>query len=321
MAIVYNKKPDPYDSSIEYVQIRTPDKLQLSEILSKCKGPDRTMAQFADDCETISASTLSRILNGKITKPLALDILKTIYDHRDVNIDLTYESLCSANGMIAKEVHERNLERRERRYYLLHNEREKNVRNIICNDLFDRGVAIKSGYRYKNALDRIEENEPAFSPYGLCRKSDFMIKLLEFQEDSMWAFNICTYVEKEMKDASDLRFHMERFIDEISPVLLYDAWGTDGQGGVDSAHEIKTSFVFCDEEYYRIFRSLMEPVKFHTSMTTILVNIESQCVVREEWLNSPRMHDHGSLFEQKKETYDNDWPDILTRSGEEEDGE
>ena len=58
----------------EYVQVRTPDKIDIAHLVNIAKGPDRTMAQFADECQ-ISASTLSRIVNGKTTKPLAYDTI------------------------------------------------------------------------------------------------------------------------------------------------------------------------------------------------------------------------------------------------------
>ena len=34
----------------EYVQVRTPDIMRISEYVIKAKGINRTMAQFAEDC-------------------------------------------------------------------------------------------------------------------------------------------------------------------------------------------------------------------------------------------------------------------------------
>ena len=62
----------------EYVQVRTPDIMRISEYVIKAKGINRTMAQFAEDCG-IGASTLSRIANGKISKPLSEDTVKAIF--------------------------------------------------------------------------------------------------------------------------------------------------------------------------------------------------------------------------------------------------
>ena len=50
------------------VQIYAPDKQKLAELVIKAKGNKRTMAQFAIDTG-ISAPTLSRISNGKISNP------------------------------------------------------------------------------------------------------------------------------------------------------------------------------------------------------------------------------------------------------------
>lgn len=319
MANNHEEYDDYYDSDREYVQTRIPDKLRLSELLKKCKGSDRTMAQYAEECGTISPSTLSRILNGKITKPLTIEFLKTIYDHRDPKADVSFHALCSANGMIDKETLERRSRGDAQRRFDSKRDLENNIRSFICNELFDRGVTLKSGYRFLSRGLVGEDGKAQFLPYGIIRKSDFMISLPEMKEDAMWAFVICPYTEAENECERDFSFSMERFIERVEPNLLYDAWGIDGKGTADSEHEIKTSFVFCDERYYNTFRKLMEKVVFHTSMTTILVDVKNQSVLCEEWLNSPRKNKHVSLFELKKDTYDGDWTEELTLDDKEGD--
>lgn len=320
MATSYAGTDDYYDSDREYIQVRIPDKQRLSELLKMCKGSERTMAQYAEACGTISPSTLSRILNGKITKPLSLELLKTIYDHRDKKTEVSFYALCSANGMVDKEAFDRRSKGVAQRRFDTKRDRENNIRSFICNELFDRGVTLKSGYRFVNPHQIDKDGKARFFPYGLVRKSDFMIALPEMHEDAMWAFIICPYTEKENESERDFSFSMERYIEEIAPNLLYDAWGTDGKGSVDYEHELKTSFVFCDERYYRTFRELMEKVTFHTSMTTILVDVENEKVLLEEWLDSPRKNSSKSLFELEKDTYESDWTeDLIVRDSEEDD--
>ena len=170
MSTRYTGTDDYYDSDREYVQTRIPDKQRLSELLGQCKGSDRTMAQYAEECGTISPSTLSRILNGKITKPLTLELLKTIYDHRDKNANVSFYSLCTANGMVDKETLERRSKGVAQRRFDLKRDLENNIRSFICNELFDRGVALKSGYRFLTRSPEGEDGKTRFLAYGIIRK-------------------------------------------------------------------------------------------------------------------------------------------------------
>ena len=64
-----------------YQQLRTPDYAALANCVNRAKGPNRTMAQFAEDTG-ISASTLSRIVNMNIKKPMAIDLIIKIFEKR-----------------------------------------------------------------------------------------------------------------------------------------------------------------------------------------------------------------------------------------------
>ena len=63
---VYKRKP--LDPNQEFVVVRVPDKLALGQLITEIRG-ERTMAQLAEQCN-VSPSTLSRAVNGKMTKPL-----------------------------------------------------------------------------------------------------------------------------------------------------------------------------------------------------------------------------------------------------------
>ena len=86
----------------EYVQVRTPDIMRISEYVIKAKGINRTMAQFAEDCG-IGASTLSRIANGKISKPLSEDTVKAIYEHRAPESKILRDRLCKFGDELLEE--------------------------------------------------------------------------------------------------------------------------------------------------------------------------------------------------------------------------
>lgn len=91
----------------QYQQIRTPDYALLANLLNKAKGPERAMAQFAEDTQ-IGASTLSRIVNLNIKKPLSIDTIVAIYEAR-ANKEDTYllESLARATGLFPGDYAER----------------------------------------------------------------------------------------------------------------------------------------------------------------------------------------------------------------------
>ena len=84
-----------------YQQLRTPDYAALANCVNRAKGPNRTMAQFAEDTG-VSASTLSRIVNMNIKKPLSVDLIIKIFEKRAAQEDeFLLESMARANGLLS----------------------------------------------------------------------------------------------------------------------------------------------------------------------------------------------------------------------------
>lgn len=106
------------------------DKLALGQLITEIRG-ERTMAQLAEQCN-VSPSTLSRAVNGKMTKPLSQELIKALAAKSDDPFML--ERLVRANGMAdAKTCEERkqmahdnlslreerlNTERKSQKYHL-----------------------------------------------------------------------------------------------------------------------------------------------------------------------------------------------------------
>ena len=90
---VYKRKP--LDPNQEFVVVRVPDKLALGQLITEIRG-ERTMAQLAEQCN-VSPSTLSRAVNGKMTKPLSQELIKALAAKSDDPFML--ERLVRANGM------------------------------------------------------------------------------------------------------------------------------------------------------------------------------------------------------------------------------
>ena len=93
------------DEIRNYKQIRTPDYSLLASLVSQAKGSERTMAQFSE-ATGIGASTLSRLVNHNIKKPLSLDVIIRIYENRaDEEDHSLLDSLARAMVFIQQTTH------------------------------------------------------------------------------------------------------------------------------------------------------------------------------------------------------------------------
>ena len=173
---VYKRKP--LDPNQEFVVVRVPDKLALGQLITEIRG-ERTMAQLAEQCN-VSPSTLSRAVNGKMTKPLSQELIKALAAKSDDPFML--ERLVRANGMAdAKTCEERkqmahdNLSLREERLNT-----ERKVKNIISTELLRRGKKIQY-------MERLEINGERRSQYGLRWLSSFAL-VIEDPKPYIWNF-------------------------------------------------------------------------------------------------------------------------------------
>lgn len=81
-----------------YIRTSDPDKDELSKLITKAKGPGRTMKQFAIECGA-DPSTLSRIVNKKNSRPSSDKLIKSIAEHADPNSGVTLDAIMAAHGM------------------------------------------------------------------------------------------------------------------------------------------------------------------------------------------------------------------------------
>ena len=297
-----------------YVQDGAVDKAQLSKLLNRLKGANRSMAQFASDCGEISASTLSRIVNGKISKPLPLDTLKMLYDHRDPDSQVDFDILARANGMVPKEDYERIQQRRSAGYRMsIERRKEEEIRTLICNELFDRGHSIRVMRRFVIPLGASRST----SSFGTTAASDFIIKMADRGFGFEWRFVVVTmhvetlqyrYVSDSEKPEAEpmteeqiksrAAFSMSRLINNYSRNFLIDAWDPS------YLENVKYSYVFVDETYYNMFRLALKEAPLHNEVTTILIDENEQKVVKEEWLNCPQAADATSVFDEHVDEHD-----------------
>lgn len=287
----------------EYVIARTPDKMRLANLINMAKGPHRTMAQFAEVCN-VSASTLSRAVNGKITKPLAQELVYALVENAAEEISL--DSFMRANGMMEKELYERNTLRGHNHYEKRRRDldREVIVRNTISSELLNRGKLIRF-------FHRIPERVDLQSKFKFRHSSSFALWIED--ERIMWNFIVRPIIFAEHEDR-DYDFFKMRIMEGLTKLFLADAWEPEFFEG------IRTSIVFLDKEFFDEQVAMLGQAKVNTDISLILVDIENENVLEEFAIPKNNGECKESIFASPviKNESDDSWPDEFNYD---EDGE
>ena len=265
----------------EYEQLRTPDFSAIASYVNRAKGQDRSMAQFAEDTG-IGASTLSRIVNGKNTKPLTKEIIIKIYECRaNPEDEYLLESLARANGM-----HDRKFVERARDDDFTRRRNNEINRDLMMKNAIVASVAacgfpiervINSPLLCPNALDQL----PAYFPR---RKGDYVIEFSDAASDKInksWTFfNFPTLIDETPNERRYApSYYARRIFERISAWLMIDAWTPEMLAGE------KFSFAFIDEEIFYAFIQAFKDAKLNTEMTALLVDPINFKVIKEVWLS------------------------------------
>ena len=90
------------------------DGKKIAEIILSAKGPDRTIAKFAE-VTGIKRTTLLYMLKGSIVKPLKFDVIDSIINNKAPNCEYTKEDLVQANKMAqeTEKIEESSLKKKE----------------------------------------------------------------------------------------------------------------------------------------------------------------------------------------------------------------
>lgn len=267
---------------MEYIQARTPDLLRLGELVTRAKGPGRTMAQFAEECG-IGPSTLSRIANGKITKPISFENLTAIFEHRDQMFQTSFDILASANGMVPKEEYERiqvRSEINERRSQQI--DRARAMQNIITTALLERNITI-SRCTDERLLATGEKmllrTRPSLS---LFLTEDPLVKAKI--SEPLWNLYFYTPViendPERRSPVSDVRWVAMRVMERAMRVFLKDAWYPE------KLEDIRTTFVFCDATLYTEFLFQVENSPINSAITAMLVDVNDMKIIKDTWIST-----------------------------------
>lgn len=260
----------------EYQQIRTPDMAALANYVNKAKGPERSMAQFAEDTQ-IGASTLSRIVNGKITKPLSKDVIIKIYECRaNPEDEYLLEALARANGLHSPDYAKRV--QAEDRFAARRNaemSRANMMKNSLVAGVVACGMSVDGIINEK--IVYTDREIPMIFPR---HRGDFTIKLRGEEIISsirQWSFFLYPHLLDEDNQRPD-RFIIRGLLERLTPWFLVDAWYPE------ELHGQKFSFVFADEQLFYAFIEATKPAKLNNEMTVILMDRYNFEVVKEVWL-------------------------------------
>ena len=282
----------------EYIIARTPDKMRLANLINMAKGPNRTMAQFAELCN-VSASTLSRAVNGKITKPLAQELIYALVENAAEEMSL--DNFMRANGMIEKEEYQHREKASDSFYFRRQNEIDREVvaKNIISTELLKRGHLIRF-------FNRLPSREGIQSKFGFRYSSDFAL----WVEDKryMWNFIVRPTVMSEL-EPRDIRFLKMRTVERFNQLFLMDAWEPEMYKGM------RTSIVFVDKQYFDEQVEIYKQATVNTDISLILVDLENEVVLDEVAIPKKDGETLADIFKEPvtlSDEEDDRWPDDFT---------
>lgn len=254
-------------SAKKYIQIAMPDVMRLAELTLKAKGSTRTMAKMSEACG-VNTSTLSRIANGKITKPLSVEVLQSIFDHRPEDADITFSQFLIANGMADEDTMERGKRFTEQLLGVSeakrHNENVRcAVKNIMVSELMKRDITVE---KIPDVCERRRRN----APFGIELPFDFNFHIPKAPQ-MFWYFKVI--------DASDLMVGVGRSYQIASRFFLLDAWEPD------FFEDSKTTFVFTHRLLFEQFIAQYHEAPIHAAMTAMLIDTAGEQVIDEVWLS------------------------------------
>ena len=273
-----------------YIHISPPNKEKLAEYLKQAKGESRTMAQFAEVCKPdgnpVSPSTFSRIMKGKIIKPLSFELVKTIIDNAKEPESISLDDFMLANGMMLKSEWERKSFRSRSE------ERRKNfeiIRHIIADELYSRGCMLRM-------CPGVPRDELPESGFFLSWRGRLTVMIQDF-EPKFWDFthvHIHDYSDYVSDEDKCIGYSMRDIIDSLSHLFLRDMWEPE------TIEDVKHSFVFTEKQYYDLFCGLMAKIKVNTYMSVILIDIDGKTVVAEEMVPRYDQKEAVRIFERER---------------------
>ena len=309
---------EPWGPMAEYVVVRIPDKMLLASLINKARG-NRTMAQLADACN-VSASTLSRAVNGKITKPMSLDLIQRIAENAETKEHELFERIARANGYVTKDEYESGINTGVYTIFetigdsmdvvnvIEFHEYGRKISNVVMTELLKRGIPVK-------LLD--------YQASQIASKSSFKINY-SFQIETnlgcgniIWSFfNLepasLEYgydIERQNREFIILK---ERVLNNVASWFVLDTWESEK---LDNRLYTLLSH---DKNLCLYFQSLFTWQKVNNDFSFVAVDIDKECVNFEAYMERKDGQEHELIFDRPvidSENYSETWPKHKNQGG------
>ena len=296
-------KPD-----MEYIGVRIPDKMLIASLINEAKG-SRTMAQLAEACN-VSASMLSRVVNGKITKPMAVEVIRSIAENAETKSPSFFERLARANGLMPKEQYEeREAQGKDKTRSRIEERRELETKaqNIIMTELLKRGIPVK--------LMDWKDTE-LHSSCGQSLPFDFAIETDLGEGPIVWSFMIIPYTLGDVLGESNapVGYYLRRSMQNMSGWFLTDAWEPE------LLENRLHTFLFVDGSVYMSFEdTVVIGAKVNTDLSLVTLRMDEEKVSFEIYLSRRDEKQHELVFAREVMPGEDEPEDIWDVSGSADD--
>lgn len=222
------------------------------------------MAQFAREIGT-SASTICRIENGRINRPLTEKMIYAIYNCKVKESNINFEMLMSANGFVNKEIASKQCYLEELKTgYVAESLRRKQIKSIIVSAMIEEtGSAFPVAKKATQLTDYFQYAFFMDQPEEALQKMWCFVAFPEECSEKIPPKRLLSYIQGKMAN-----------------VLLLDAWHAERLDG------IKFSFVFCDQMLYTEIVQSLKNAPIKSAMSAILVDTNNKKVLEETWISS-----------------------------------
>ena len=257
----------------DIVKVTEPDFEEVAKVIRAIKGEERSMKQFAKDTG-ISAPTLSRIINGKVTKPMSIEsmLLIAINAHDESKSQELFYELARANGYMSRGEQEKvkakfKLKKAMQSLYSI---REDTMSMVIKGALFERGASLGS---------QILENRKGKLPteLGYSVKYDFDLDITGDIGEYRWVFFCIPHRCNDWENIKgpDIKELNNQLMRQVSPIFVTDSWNPE------KYKDYKVSFCFIDELLYDSFSKATGNAKFNNRFSIILLDDDKGRFVKE----------------------------------------
>lgn len=248
----------------DFVLVSEPDAQEVASIVLNAKGEGRTMKEFAE-ATGISAPTLSRIANGKISKPMSVENMLRIIEKSVDESSANFFALVRANGYISKSeqkaIRDRLHMRKARQGFQV---TVKGLMSLLIKAAFvDRGCSMDANVLDDNpgGLESVFEHMP---------KYDFNLRTEYKDGEFDWVFYL---IPHSSEDYVTEKFDVDKLgcqiLRELSPVFMTDAWKPELYA------DKKITFALIDKDLYEVFYEYLSQARFNNRFSICLLNTDT----------------------------------------------